>query len=140
MNDTATTTPAISRRLVSMLYDALLLVGVLAATLLAPYTLIAAFTQHIASPTLLKAHTFLVLLLYFVWFWIHGGQTLAMKTWHLRLTMADGRPVSLLQGLIRYLLAWPSLCLFGVGILWALVDRDRQFLHDRLAGTRVIRC
>lgn len=139
MSSSVSEVPAITRRLVSMLYDALLLIGVLAATLLAPYTLIAAFTQHIASPTLLKAHTFLVLLLYFVWFWIHGGQTLAMKTWRLRLMAADGRPLSLLQGLTRYLLAWPSLGLFGIGILWALIDRDHQFLHDRLAGTRIIR-
>lgn len=139
MTSDAPQAPAILRRLVSMLYDALLLLGVLAATLVAPYTLIAAFTHHIASPTLLKAHTFLVLLLYFVWFWLHGGQTLAMKTWRLRLSAANGQPISLLQGLARYLLAWPSLCLFGIGILWALVDRDRQFLHDRLAGTRIDR-
>src|SRR6266704_3164467 len=39
---------------------------------------------------------------------------------------------------LRYALAWPSLLVFGVGFLWAFVDRDRQFLHDRLAGTRIV--
>jgi uncharacterized RDD family membrane protein YckC len=62
-----------------------------------------------------------------------------MKTWGLRLSAANGQPISLFQGLTRYLLAWPSLALFGIGIWWALVDHDRQFLHDRLAGTRISR-
>ena len=140
MTGTSPPTPAMMRRLVSMSYDSLLLLGVLAVTLLAPYALIGAFTQHVASPTLLRAHFFLVLLLYFVWFWLHGGQTLAMKTWGLRLITAEGRPIALWQGLTRYLLAWPSIALFGIGILWALFDRDGQFLHDRLAGTRLVRC
>ncbi|MFN9122921.1 MAG: RDD family protein, partial [bacterium] len=41
--------------------------------------------------------------------------------------------------LYRYLLAWPSVLAAGAGLAWALVDRDRQFLHDRLAGTRLVR-
>ncbi len=139
MNAITGTTPGILRRVTSMLYDALLLLGVVAATLLAPYTLIGAFTHFVASPTLLKAHFFLVLLAYFVWFWTHGGQTLAMKTWHLRLTSYTGQRVSLSQALFRYLLAWPSVCFFGAGIFWAIFDRDGQFLHDRIAGTRISR-
>ena len=34
---------------------------------------------------------FVVLGIYFVWFWSRG-QTLAMKTWHIRLVDAQGRP------------------------------------------------
>ncbi len=84
------------------------------------------------------AHVFVVLGLYFGWFW-HRGQTLAMSTWRLRLVdAATGGPVSVGRALLRYMLSWPSLLLFGTGLLWALVDRDRQFLHDRLAGTRLI--
>jgi uncharacterized RDD family membrane protein YckC len=47
-------------------------------------------------------------------------------------------PVRPAQALLRYLLCWPSIILGGVGIVWALFDRDRQFLHDRLAGTRLV--
>ena len=50
----------------------------------------------------------------------------------------DGDAVSLKQGWLRYALAWPSVLLCGIGLWWALIDRDRQFLHDRLAGTRII--
>lgn len=135
---TTLATATLPRRLASMVYDTMLLAGVLAVTLLLPHTLIGVFTQKTAHPVLVQAHFFLVLLIYFVWFWLHGGQTLAMKTWRIRLVGADGRGVQPLQGLIRYLLAWFSLAFFGAGILWALFDRDGQFLHDRLAGTRLI--
>jgi uncharacterized RDD family membrane protein YckC len=61
-----------------------------------------------------------------------------MQTWKIRLVSADGGPLTTRQVFLRYSLAWPSLLAGGVGVLWALVDRDRQFLHDRLAGTRLI--
>jgi uncharacterized RDD family membrane protein YckC len=39
---------------------------------------------------------------------------------------------------LRYVLAWPCLVYLGAGLFWAIFDRDRQFLHDRLAGTRLV--
>ena len=75
---------------------------------------------------------------YFGWFWTRGGQTLPMRTWRLRLVSAVGSPVGRRRALCRYLLAWPSVLAAGAGLAWALVDRDRQFLHDRLAGTRLV--
>ena len=70
---------------------------------------------------------------YCVAFW-RWGQTLPMKTWHILLVNAQGQPPTVAQATLRYLLAIPSLCLLGLGLFWALADRDRQFLHDRLAG------
>jgi uncharacterized RDD family membrane protein YckC len=69
---------------------------------------------------------------YFLWCWLRGGQTLAMKAWHIRLVeVTPGR------ALLRLALA----ALFlptGVSIVWSFFDAERQFLHDRLAGTRLI--
>ena len=130
--------PGLLRRLASMSYEALLLIGVIALTVLLPHTLLGAFTHYIASPIVFQAHFFIVLLIYFSWFWSNGGQTLAMKTWRIRLVTHDGRPVRPAQALLRYLLCWPSIALAGAGIVWALIDRDRQFLHDRIAGTRLV--
>ncbi len=103
---------------------------------------------------------FLVVGIYFVWFWSHGGQTLAMKTWRIRLVTTDGLPVGIGRATARYLLAWfwcvPGLAaawllgargwllvLIPAGnlLLWALtvyLDPERRFLHDRLAGTRLV--
>ncbi len=121
-----------------MTYDAILLLGILAVALLLPHVLIGHWLHRVATPSLLWAHLFLVLLVYFCWFWTHGGQTLAMKTWRIRIVEREGRPLQPLRALLRFLLCWPSICLFGVGLLWALIDQDRQFLHDRLAGTYVV--
>jgi len=43
-----------------------------------------------------------------------------------------------LQAVLRYLIAWPSVLFFGIGLLWAIFDKDHLFLHDRLAGTKVV--
>jgi uncharacterized RDD family membrane protein YckC len=96
---------------------------------------------------------------YFVWFW-HKGQTLAMKTWHIRVVDAAGQPISQLRALARYALSWlwfvPPLAamvpfklsgaemaviVMGWVVFYALLSRlhpQRQFVHDALAGTRLI--
>jgi len=79
-----------------------------------------------------------VLLFYFTWYWSNGGQTLAMKTWRIRLVTRDGFVVRPGQAFLRFLLCWPSIMLFGVGLVWAVFDRERLFLHDRLAGTQLL--
>ena len=86
----------------------------------------------------LQGFLFVVFGIYFTWFWAKG-QTLAMKTWHIRLSTRTGQTVRPPQAVLRFVLCWPSIGVFGIGILWALIDRDRQFLHDRLAGTRLIK-
>lgn len=123
-----------------MFYESLLLLGVLSATFMVPHLVIGVAWKLVAPEWFLWLHVFLVLLAYFVWFWRKSGQTLAMQTWKIKVVCTDGTtPVSLRQALLRYVLSWLSLLLCGAGILWALLDRDRQFLHDRLAGTRIVR-
>lgn len=126
-------------RLASLLYESLLVFAVLAVTFVFPHILLGLFAHRTASPGVLSGHVFLVLFMYFGWFWLHGGQTLAMKTWRVRVVSATDDPLLPWQAILRYLLAWPSLGCFGIGILWSLFDADRQFLHDRLAGTRLVR-
>jgi len=119
-------------------YDLILLSAILLFTLVAPHTLIGIFTQRLATPLVLWAHLFVILLIYFAWFWSYGGQTLAMKTWRVRLVSTTGIAPRPAQALFRYLLCWPSFGCGGIGIFWALFDREGQFLHDRIAGTQLI--
>ncbi len=122
-----------------MAYEGLLMIGVLAATFLLPYVLLGMIWQIAAPGWVELLHIVLVLGLYFVWLWRRDGQTLAMKTWRLKLESAiTGGRLSLPQALLRYALSWFSLLFFGAGILWAFFDHDRQFLHDRLSGTRIV--
>ncbi|SNT20984.1 Uncharacterized membrane protein YckC, RDD family [Noviherbaspirillum humi] len=142
-----------------MVYESMLLFGVvflsgwLFSTLLQQRH--ALYLRH-----LMQNWLFLVLAVYFIWFWTHRGQTLAMKTWRIKLVGRDGQDISWRKALCRYLLAWmwvlPGLMLaWALGakgwamvlmpaanvLIWgmaALFDRDRQFLHDRIVGTRLI--
>lgn len=136
MSDREPVLPGIGRRLGAMSYEALLLVGVL-AILIVPLIVLGWGTQTLLPIPWVRIYVFLGLAAYFIWHWHGGRQTLAMRTWKLRIAGADGGPPQLRQLAVRYVLAWPSIGLFGLGILWAFVDRDRQFLHDRLAGTRI---
>lgn len=126
------------RRLASMLYESLLVLGVLSVSFMLPHLALGMIWEIVLPGPVLVIHLFVVMGIYFVWYWHHGGQTLAMQTWRLRLVGIDGSAPSLGQLLLRYCLSWPSLLLYGAGLIWALIDRERQFLHDRLAGTRII--
>src|SRR5919198_3014493 len=124
-------TPSLLRRLASMLYEALLVFGV---AFFAAWIFFFASGGRDATRGVMRAglqvFILLVLAAYFLWCWLRGGQTLAMRAWKIRLVdVTPGRAVA------RFLIA---AALLPVSILWALVDRDRQFLHDRLAGTRLI--
>ena len=93
---------------------------------------------HGVGRALFQAYLLVVAGIYFVWCWCRGGQTLAMKTWRIRLVGTQGQPVSLRQSWLRFSLASLGTLALGAGFLWALLDRDGQFLHDRLAGTRLV--
>ncbi len=117
----------------------IVLFGVLVFAFLIPHVLLGAFTHRVASGLVLGAHLFLLLLLYCLWFWVRAAGTLAMQTWHIALRTRDGQIVRPRQALLRYLLCWPSIALGGVGLVWALIDRDGLFLHDRIAGTCLLK-
>jgi uncharacterized RDD family membrane protein YckC len=154
--------PSILRRLASMFYEAVVLAAI--AFFAGSLFLLASHGQPPSGLLrfALQAYLLAVFAAYFLWCWLRGGQTLPMKAWRIRLVARGHARVPARVALLRFayaalfmgslfasvaaafehrnvLLAFASLALSGVGIGWALVDRDRQFLHDRLAGTRLVR-
>src|SRR3989338_5665172 len=129
--------PSLARRLAAGAYDGLLLLALLFA---AAFAFIVLFGSAVEPPRryAFQAYLLAVVAAYFTWFWIHGGQTLAMKTWRLRLVTASGGAVAVKPALLRFLLAFAGLAFFGAGWWWALFDREVCFLHDRIAGTRLV--
>lgn len=107
----------------------------------------------------LQAFLFVIFGIYFVWFWAKG-QTLAMKTWHIRLVDRDGLAVSQARALGRYCLSWlwflppliaispfhlsgpeSAVIFLGWVVFWALLSRlqpQGQLWHDAWAGTRLV--
>lgn len=149
--------PALLRRMACWLYEGMLLFGVV---FLASYLFSAlSQTRHaLDNRTLQQAFLFVVLGIYFTWFWAKG-QTLAMKTWHIRVVDQRGRALSQGRALVRYVLSWlwylPPLAAYSLGLpaqevlvllfgwiaVWALLSRFHpggQFWHDALAGTRLV--
>lgn len=125
--------PSFVRRIACMLYELLLLLAIL---MFAALIFLFIFGDATAAPKryLFQFYLWLVTAAYFVWNWTRGGQTLAMQTWRIKLTTATGDALSARQAMKRYVLA--SL-LFGVTFIWALFDRDGQYLHDRLSGNKL---
>jgi len=129
--------PAITRRLASAVYDSLIVFAIaLVATL--PFVLAFGDSTHGWRRYALQAWIVVAIGAYFVTCWVRGGQTLPMKTWRIRVVRWDGARLGAWQAVHRYVLAWLSVAALGAGFLWALFDRDRQFLHDRLAGTAIV--
>lgn len=152
--------PSVWRRLACLLYEGLLLFGVV---------FVAAYLFGTLSQTRnaldnrhpLQAFLFVVFGIYFTWFWSRG-QTLAMKTWHIRALDSQGRTLTQPRALARYLLSWlwflpplvamapfhlsggeSAVIIVGWIAVWAVLSRfhpQRQFWHDALAGTRLVSC
>lgn len=157
--------PSFGARIGCLLYEFLLLFGVFVGLVLLPATAVMALTQRwpwLMGPPVLGSWLFLVFGAYFVYFWTHSGQTLAMLTWRLRVVTTDGRPLTVPRAALRYLLGWmwvlpaPLLVhlsghrgwglllvalLAGMAayLLLARLHPDRQTWHDALCKTRLIR-
>lgn len=122
------------RRFGSIAYEGLLLTAILFVS-----TWLCLFFTRVLEPSVAR-HVLQLWLLtvtaaYFVYCWTRSGQTLPMKTWRIRVTTIDGGALSLSLALRRFGLA---LLTPGIGFVWALLDRDGQFLHDRLCDTRLL--
>jgi uncharacterized RDD family membrane protein YckC len=125
------------RRLLSLVYESLLLAALLMAGAL-PFSLAAQAADHLATRPLFQLYLLAFAAVYFAWQWLHGGQTLPMKTWRLKVVTREDAPLTRGHALKRLVFAIAGTALCGAGFLWALADRDRRFLHDRLAGTKII--
>jgi len=126
------------RRVASLVYEGLM---VLAILMVASLPFLLAIPDAASGPWRAVFQLYLAgtVGLYLTWFWTHGGQTVAMRAWKIRLARADGTALDWRRACLRCVLAPPSIGIAGIGVLWALIDRDRQFLHDRMAGTLVVR-
>lgn len=150
----------LARRLAAFTYEGVLLFGLVMAVG-ALYSVTVGQRHGLQGREGMMAAQFVSLGIYFMWFWTHGGQTLAMRTWQIRLLDTAGGPISLWQALMRFLLSWlwfmpawliawlagwhESKHLFGAMLVWGLfyIGLSRllprqQFLHDLICGTRLI--
>ncbi len=134
MTDIPTNPASLWRRLGALLYDSLLLFAVLFFAA----ALVMLLTRGHFNPASLPFQLYLLLISFwfFGWFWTHGGQTLGMRAWKIRVMQYSGAGISWNQALQRFCVA---VLLGGVGMFWCLFTKDKQALYDKLAKTYVER-
>ncbi len=132
-----TETPGLFRRLAALLYDGLLLLAIL--FLASGLALMMNGGEPLtAGNPLYSAYIVLIAWLYFAWPWVHGGQTLGMRTWKLYLYRDSGHPMRWRDTAWRFAAAILSLAPCGLGVLWCLFDRSGRTWHGRLSHTRLV--
>ncbi len=123
------------RRAAALFYDTLLLFALLFLTTALALALNAGDP---VAPGALRVAYLLVGYGFYTWFWTHGGQTLGMRAWRLRLVAADGGTIGPGRASVRFAAAALSFGALGLGFVWMLFDREGLTWHDRLSATRVI--
>ncbi len=128
--------PVFFRRLAAMFYDACLLIAVwfVATALLLPFNHGLAFQ---AGQWFYPLYLLSVSFGFYGWFWTHGGQTLGLRSWRLRVKTLDQQPINWRQALLRFMAALLSWSILGLGFIWIVVDKNRYAWHDYLSKTTV---
>jgi len=133
MQNISSTLSLIFRRSGAFLYDCLLLIAL--------FFFITATAiwfndgEAIQNP-LFKVLLFAVSFLFFDWFWRHGGQTLGMRAWRIKLEGIDSANVTLGQSGARFM---TGALLFGLTFVYMLFNQDQLALHDKLSKTKIVK-
>ena len=128
------------RRLAAMVYDSFLLAAIWFITsgifvaLNGGSALSPQQSQFILFPTVMA-----LTVLFYTWFWTHGGQTLGMRTWKIRLVTSEGNSITRKHALIRILSSIPSFACLGIGYIWIFIDPENLTWHDHLSKTYVVK-
>lgn len=141
---------SLARRLAAVCYDAVLCIALLLVTAflykLALMAIIGEARLRALSDSgsldgdpLLSTLLFLVLFGFFATFWTRAGQTLGMQVWGIRVQNADGSRISLVQALLRFMIAIGSWLCVGLGFIWVLFDRQNRSWHDLYSGSQLVR-
>lgn len=126
------------RRLAALIYDGLLLLGIVfvGSAALLPLT----GGQAIAPGNIgYQLYLLGLIVLFYGWCWTHGGQTLGMSAWKIRVQNQNGNTIGWRRSLLRLACAVLSWLPCGLGYLWILIDSEGKTWHDRLSKTVVVR-
>jgi uncharacterized RDD family membrane protein YckC len=130
----------IFRRLFAIFYDCFLLTAILFIVSAVGTALNHGRAIEPGAPLypLFVSVIFALSYLYFAWFWIHGGQTLGMKTWRMQIQTCDISVINWKTAGIRFITAILSWAIFGLGFFWAFFDRKHRCWHDLTSNTVLI--
>ena len=126
------------RRLAAFCYDLLVLTALVVC-----FTLVVlAVRLGVAVPAgswWFPACLLAIAMAFFCSFWVHGGQTLGMRAWRIRVVRDDGRALTWPQALARFAAGLVAFLPAGLGLWWSVFDSAKRSWHDRWTRTRVVR-
>ncbi|KAA0874725.1 RDD family protein [Nitrincola tapanii] len=128
-------TAPLFRRLMAMLYDFMIL---LAIWMILGFVAVGLNSGEAVEGPWFNSLLFCVTFLFFAFFWTRNGQTLGMQAWRIRVQTLDGYRLNWTQSLLRFMLAIPSIALFGLGYLWMFFSDERMTWHDKWSDTCVV--
>lgn len=128
--------PGFLRRMAAVCYDAVLLLAVLffATALALPFNTGQAFSS---GQYFYPLYLLIIGFIFYGWFWTHGGQTLGLRAWKIKVCREDGAVVGWRQAGLRFIAAALSWACFGLGFVWCLIDKNHLCWHDYLSKTRL---
>lgn len=126
------------RRLAAILYDSLLLLALLFIASAIHLAISGSGDARTTTDIVRSIFMVLIAFAFFGWFWLHGGQTLGMRAWRIRLQNRGGGPITPWQAMLRFLVAIVSWLAFGLGFLWSLFDKEKLTWHDRYSMTELV--
>jgi uncharacterized RDD family membrane protein YckC len=141
-------TPSLLRRLTTIFYDTWLVLACLlavSAMVIGLRVLTDGDAMHQGEvavagvwKVLLFSASLITVFGFYSYFWLKCGQTLGMQTWRIKLVNENGELINLKQAFIRFIAAFFSLALLGLGYFWQLLDKDKKSLHDRISKTQLV--
>lgn len=125
------------RRFAAIFYDSLLLIAIF---FIATFILLPVVGEEAIKSGNIFYNVYLIFLayLYFCWHWVDGRQTLGMRSWKINVISETNSSLNWKQASLRYFSSLLSFMLLGLGFVWALFDKDKLTLHDRLSKTNLI--
>jgi len=126
--------PSLLRYLAVMLYDSLLLLSILLLAGLVAVALNGGNAIGQGNPFFML-YLLAVSFLFYGWFWTHGGQTLGMRSWKVKLISHLGSEISWKQAFFRFASALISWLPAGLGFWWQYVSKDKESWPDMMSGT-----
>jgi len=90
--------------------------------------------QCLITSDVYSGYLIAVVCLFFIWFWTHGGQTLGMRAWRLKVQRMDGSSITTRQAMIRLCTGF-----FGLGNIWLWSkESEMMSLQDRMSGSEIV--
>lgn len=131
MQNNSSTTSLLLRRIAAFLYDCMLLIAI--------YFVVTAAVIPLNDGEAIQHWSFKIFLvfisfIFFDWFWRHGGQTLGMRAWRIRVEGVEEEKITFNQSMQRFI---TGLLVFGITYLFMFGNTTSQALHDKLSKTKI---